>query len=481
MPLIPRAQTFEDLTQHFGERYKWLVLLVVGLGTIAGVLSTTSFSVAIPALTRHFGLGQERVQWAITGFMAAMTIAMLPTPWLLDRLGFRRLFLLAISVLTVSSIAGSLASNFPWVVGTRLLQGAATGMLQPLGTLAVMRLFPAGNQGRASGTLGFGIVLAPAVAPALGGLLLDSFGWQAIFLINLPFCLIAGLLGLYLLPLPRRQEHRRFDWLGLSLLSLATLALIEGVASLQHSGAGSAWTWFSGSLALLAMVLFIRHGRRAKAPIISLGLFRHRTFTMGAIVSFSYGFGLYASTYLIPVFLQNALGFTATASGMALLPSGIALAITIPLAGRLADRHSPQWITAGGLALFGLSFLLFGLLGGAITYAELIAFTIIGRLGLGLILPALSLATLRHLEPHHLGQSSMVISYARQVGGVLGIAIAAVFVQWRETVYGALPPGVFTAYSQGFLLVAMVFLGALIAASQMKTGKTGASTEKIAP
>jgi EmrB/QacA subfamily drug resistance transporter len=469
MPLLPRPRTFDELTLRHGERYKWLVLLVVGLGTIAGVLSTTSFSVAIPALTRHFGLGQDHVQWAITGFMAAMTVAMLPTPWLLDRFGFRRLFLLAIGVLTLSSIAGSFADNFPCVVGARLLQGAAAGMLQPLGTLAVMRLFPAGTQGRASGTLGFGIVLAPAIAPALGGLLLDSFGWQAIFLINLPFCLIAGLLGLYLLPLPRQQDRRRFDWLGLSLLSVATLALVEGVASLQHGGTGGVWTWFNGSLALLSLAFFVRHAHRAKSPIISLGLFRHRSFTMGSLVSFSYGFGLYASTYLIPVFLQNALGYTATAAGMALLPSGIALALTIPLAGRLADRHSPQWITAGGLALFCLSFLLFALLGGSISYAELVAATIIGRLGLGLILPALSLATLRHLEVHHLGQSSMVISYVRQVGGVLGIAIAAVFVQWRETVYGAQPPGVFTAYSQSFLLLAMVFVGALIAASLMKS------------
>lgn len=465
---LPHAQTFDQHTERHGERYKWLVLLVVGLGTVASVLSTTSFNVAIPALTRHFGLGQERVQWAITGFMAAMTIAMLPTPWLLDRLGFRRLFLLAIAVLSLSSVAGSFANSFPAVVGIRLLQGMATGLLQPLGPLAVMRLFPSGSQGRASGTLGFGIVLAPAVAPALGGMLLDHFGWSAIFLINLPFCLIAGLLGLYLLPLARPQEPRRFDWLGLALLSGVTLALIEGVANLQHSGAGNAWTWFSGPLALLAIALFIRHAKRAPAPIINLGLFGQRVFTMGSIVSFSYGFGLYASTYLIPVFLQNALGFSATAAGMALLPSGIALAVSIPLAGRLADRHSPHWITVGGLGLFGLSFLLFAILGGQISYAELITTTIIGRIGLGLILPALSLATLRHLEVHQLGQSSMIISYARQLGGVLGIAIAAVFVQWRENIYGALPPGVFTAYSQSFLLLALIFLGALIAASRMK-------------
>jgi EmrB/QacA subfamily drug resistance transporter len=468
MYFLPRAATFDTLTQRHGERFKWLVLLVVGLGTIAGVLSTTSFSVAVPALTRHFGLGQEQVQWTMTGFMAAMTVAMLPTPWLLDRFGFRKLFLGAIVILSLSSLAGSFASNFHFVVAIRLIQGAAAGVLQPLGTLAVMRLFPGQGQGKASGILGFGIVLAPAVAPSLGGMLLDRFGWQAIFLINLPACALAGVLGLYLLPLPREIVRKAFDWTGVGLLAIGTLAVVESVASLQHSGPTDPWTLFRFAVAALSFVIFIRHARRARHPIISLGLFRHRSFTMGTLVSFAYGFGLYASTYLIPVFLQNALHFSATAAGLALLPSGIALALTIPLAGRMADRHSPQGITIAGLVMFCLSFVLFGLLAAHITYPEIVSATIIGRIGLGLILPALSLATLKHLEVHQLGQSSVVISYVRQLGGVLGIAIAAVFVEWREGVYAGLSSGVFSAYAEAFLLVAAIFLLALLAACFMK-------------
>ena len=465
----PPAASFDALSARYGSRYKWLVLLVVGMGTVAGVLSTSSFNVAVPTLTRHFGLGQDQVQWAMTGFMAAMTVAMLPSPWLLDRIGFRRVFLGALAVLAITSVVGSLSPNFPFVVAVRIVQGAAAGILQPMGVLVVMRLFPIPSQGKASGVLSFSIVLAPAVAPALGGALLDLFGWQAIFLINLPFCALAGLSALYLLPLPREIVRKRFDWIGVGLLTLATLALIESVVSLQQNGLLAPWTLGQLALALAAAVLFVGHAEHAKSPIISLGLFRHRSFAMGSLVSFAYGFGLYASTYLIPVFLQNALEFSATAAGLALVPSGIALALTIPLAGKMADRHSPQWITAAGLALFGLSFLLLAILGGQIAYAQLIGVTVLGRLGLGLILPALSLATLRHLEAHHLAQSSVVISYVRQLGGVLGIAIAAVFVEWREAVYGHIAPGVFSAYSQAFMLLAAVFALALVAACMMKT------------
>lgn len=467
MPNAMSAPSFESLAARHGERYKWLLLLVVACGMIAGVLSTTSFSVAIPALTRHFGLGQSQVQWAITGFMAAMTIAMLPVAWLIDRFGFRIVFLSAISVLLISSIAGSLTTSFSAVVAARIVQGAAAGMLQPLGPLAVMRLFPSTVQGRASGVLGFGIVLAPATAPALGGVLLDQFGWHAIFLLDLPFCLLAAVLGLRLLPAPRERLSKPFDWGGMGLLTLITVALIEGVAGLQHSDTYT----LSGSMLALAVgafALFVKRARQRHHPIISIGLFRHPSFSMGSLVAFSYGFGLYASTLLIPVFLQNAAGFSATAAGFALLPSGIALAVVIPIAGRLADRYPPQKLTAIGLALFALSFLLFATFSQEIAFATLILITVIGRIGLGLVLPALNLATLRHLEPRHLGQAAMVTSYLRQVGGVLGIAIAAVFLQWRESIYGTAHPGIFTAYAQSFLLVAGVFLIALVAASRMQ-------------
>lgn len=469
MPVLPRPESFDALAARHGPHYKWLVLLVVGLGTVAGVLQTSSFNVAVPAMTRYFGLGQDQVQWAMTGFMAAMTVAMLPTPWLLDRCGFRRVFLLAVASLALASIAGFFAPSFPLVVGARILQGAAAGVLQPMGVLALMRLFPPESQGRASGILTFSIALTPAVAPALGGILLDHFGWQAIFLINLPFCLVAGIAALHLLPLPGRIVIRAFDWFGLGWLALATLALIESVSSLQHSGLLAPWTLGQFSLAVVALALFVRHARRAPAAIINVGLFAERTFSMGAIVSFAYGFGLYASTYLIPVFLQNALAYGATESGMALLPSGIALVLTLPLAGRLADRHSPKWVTVGGLAVFALSFLLFAWWGGAIRHGELIAATVLGRIGLGLILPAVSLATLRHLAAHQLGQSSVVVSYVRQLGGVLGVAVAAVFIEWREAVHGIAPPGIYTAYSEGFLLLAGVILVALVAAGAMRT------------
>ncbi len=469
MRTLPRPDTLESMSQRYGSRYKWLVLLVVGMGMVAGVLSTSSFNVAVPALTRYFGLGQDQVQWSVTGFMAAMTVAMLPTPWLLERFGFRRVFLLSLVILTAASVAGFLAPTFPLVVAARILQGLAAGVLQPMGPLALMRLFPPASQGRAMGVMSFSIAFTPAIAPALAGFLLDRFGWSSIFLLNLPFCAVAIVTAFYLLPLPGSRASKPFDWFGLGLLSLATMALVEAVTSLQHRGLLAPWTLCQFSVAIAAMLLYIRHAKHKPAPIIGLGLLRQRTFAMGSIVAFVYGFGVYASVYLIPVFLQNALAYSASSAGMALLPSGIALVFTLLVAGRLADHFPPKWLTAVGLAAFGLSFLLFAWWGGHISYAELIGATIFGRIGLGLVMPALSLATMQHLQPHELSQSSVISSYARQLGGVMGVAIVAVFLEWRESVYGRMAPGIYTAYVQGFLLLSAVFLVAFLAAYRMET------------
>ena len=468
MSALPRTDSFESMSERYGSRYRWLVLLVVGMGMVAGVLSTTSFNVAIPALTRYFDLGQDQAQWAMTGFMTAMTVAMLPTPWLLERFGFRRVFLIALMVLAAASIAGYFVPNFALVVATRIVQGFAAGVLQPMGPIALMRLFPPSNQGRAMGVMSFSITLTPALAPALGGYLLDHYGWSTIFLLNLPFCIVAFAAALYLLPAPSSVSSKPFDWFGLGWLTLATISLVESIASLQHYGLLALWTLCQFTIAMAAILFYIRHANRKSSPIIALNLLLQRTFAMGTIVAFAYGFGLYASVYLIPVFLQNALAYSAGSAGMALLPSGVALVLTLLAAGRLADQFSPKWLTVAGLAGFGLSFLVFALRAGNISYMELIAATVFGRIGLGLVMPALSLATMRHLLPHELSQASVINSYARQLGGVMGIAIAAVFIEWRETVYGRVSPGIYTAYAQGFLMLSCVFLAAVVASCFMK-------------
>lgn len=471
MQLFKRVHSYNALNQYYGERYKWMVLCIIGLGTIAGVLCTSSFNVAVPALTRTFHLGQDHVQWAMTAFLAAMTIAMLPAAWLLERFGLRRVFISALWLLIAASVAGFYAHTFVHVVIARLVQGLAAGVLQPLGIMALMRLFPPNIQGRASGILIVGIAFTPAIAPSISGWMLDQFGWHAIFLLGVPFAFLALIAARIWLPAPRKREVQPFDWSGLGWLSAASIGLIEFVSSMHHSGLIALWTWGYAALIVIAMTCYIRHAKHLPHAIIQLHLFSKPTFSRGTFVAFAYGFGLFASTYLIPVFLQSAMAFSATDAGLLLLPSGIALVLTIPFAGRMADTFSPRRITLAGLSIFGASFLVFVVAADTVQYWEIVAATVVGRIGLGLILPALNLATLHEMEPQHLGQSSVVVSYARQLGGVVGVTMMAVFLEWRQEMCGVTAAGTFQAYAQGFLLLSVVFVLAIVVAIGMKDAR----------
>jgi DHA2 family multidrug resistance protein len=441
---------------------------VIALGTIAAILASTSLNVAAPALMTRFGIGQDRVQLVVTVFMLANTIAMLPSPWLIERFGLRQCFLAALLLLAAGSILGAMSPNFAFLLCMRCLQGCAAGMLMPMGAIIVMQWFPLDQQGRASGLLGFGVILAPAVAPGIGGMLIDHYGWESVLLMSLPFCALAWPGAARYLPNDRTGTHPDFDWRGTAALVLMTVSLLACASTINgNSGA----LWWAGAYALLALVSlngFLRHARSQAHAIISVAVFAQRRVTMGMFVSFAYGFGIYGSSYLIPVFLQSVMGLSATQSGGILVPAGIVLAGIMPLAGWLADHSQPRLLTTAGLLLFALSYLGMWLYSTDMSYMALLMLTILGRVGVGLLIASLNQAALRRLHGKLLGQSAMLISYLRMLGGILGVALLAVMVEWRSSTPSASAVAAAEAYNDAFLFSAVILLLAMVAAWRMK-------------
>ena len=467
MNFLPEAPSVESLRAKLGKSYAWVVLLVISVGGIASLLTSTSFTVAIPAVMREFGIGHDMVQLGMSAYMAAMTIAMLPAAWMFERFGMRRCFLASMSFMLAVSAIGSFSTSFGFMVAIRMAQGAAAGMMGPMGTIIVMRLFPPELQGRAWGVIGFAVVLAPAVAPAMGGFLVDAYGWQSIFWINIPFCIIALLAAYFLLPLAPPRTERGPDWLGLALLGTASLAVIVA-ATLLHSAGPLSWQVLSSAaLSLLAVGCFRLHARRIDNPIVSPGIFRYRRVAMGAIVAIAYGAGLYGSTYLVPLFLQSVLGYSATDAGMALLPAGLTLAIMMLVGGWWVDHGSPRLICAFGLILFGASFLALWIFASSINYTAVVIATVVSRIGLGILMPALNVGALRGLENSVMGQATVFLQYLRQIGGMLGVATIAVYVEWRSHQLAPATDAALTAFAEGFLMIAIAFGTSVFAARNM--------------
>jgi predicted MFS family arabinose efflux permease len=272
------------------------------------------------------------------------------------------------------------------------------------------------------------------------------------------------------------RDGGRFDWIGWILLAIALLALFNGLVQLHDAGIGA--------LPVLALVLlglavacglgFIAHQHRVAKPLLNLALFRKRSFAMASLVAFIYGMALFGSTYLVPVFMQMALQLPPSQAGVVLLPAGIMLAITIPIAGRLADRMPIHRLVMAGLLLLALSFALMLSVGLGTALWLLMVWTAIGRIGLGFVLPTLNLGAMRGLDLKLVAQGSSTINFVRQLGGAVGVNLIGIFLEWRLHVHGVQTATAanareqLPAFHESFAVLALVIGGAVFAARLMR-------------
>jgi EmrB/QacA subfamily drug resistance transporter len=467
----PHPHSRAALAERFGPNYRWFVLLTVMIGTMASIMAATIINVAVPDMSRVFSLGQERAQWLSAGFMAAMTLSMLTTPWLLERFGYRHAYIGAVLLLLVGGIVGGLSRWFELVLAMRVVEGLAAGVLQPIPMIIIMRAFDVRERGKASGIFGFGVVLAPALGPSVGGVLVEWFGWRSIFFVVAPFCIAALWLARRYLPVTApgdvaaSRDGGRLDVVGLGLMAVAVLSLLNGMVHLHGASKGVGWALLACSAAALAG--FVVHQRRAARPLMELRLFGHRSFAMGGVVAFIYGMALFGSTYLVPVFMQIALRLPPSQAGAALLPAGIVLALTIPLAGRMADRVPVGRLVATGLVLLAASFLLMVSVGPATALGWIMLWAIVGRIGLGLVLPSLSLGAMRSLPMNLISHGASTITFMRQLGGAVGVSLVGIVLEWRLQ---AQPADPVRAFHETFVLVGAITSCAVFAALRMGGG-----------
>lgn len=479
---------------HHGPRYRWLLLLSVMVGAMASIMSSTIINVAIPDMSQYFSLGQERAQWVSSGFMVSMTISMLTTPWLLERYGYRHTYVGAMTLLLTGGIAGGMSNTFVLVMLARVAEGLAAGVVQPIPAIIIMRAFEPHEQGRASGVFGMGVVMAPAIGPSMGGLLVDVFGWRSIFYLVVPFCLVSLWLAYRYVPssapggVAANRQGAHLDWGGLLLVGIGTLCLLNGMVALHGVQAAQSALLLGGAiLALLAFIAWQRYLlRHRREPLMDLGLFAYRQFAMGSIVSFIYGTALFGSTYLLPVYLQLALGMSASNVGSILLPSGLVLAVTIALVGRLADRQPTYRLVLTGLALLAFSFAMMQTvkLGSALWI--LVAWAVVGRIGLGFVLPSLNLGAMRPLRKSLITQGASSINFIRMLGGAIGVSLCGIVLEWRLAAHGDslkladASPARLAAFNETFVMLAALCVLAMVAAWWLRESPVP-SADKLAP
>lgn len=421
-----------------GSPNKWVVAGTVMTGTIMAVLDSSIVNVALPDMSGSLGATIEQITWVITGYILANVIIMPIIALLAARFGRKRVYMFSVMAFTAASMACGAARSLPVIVVFRIVQGLGGGVLITVSQAILRETFPVEEQGVAMGVYGMGVVLAPAIGPTLGGWLTDQYSWPWIFYVNVPI----GIINLILVsrfihdPSYLVREKGRIDWAGLALMTI-------GLGALQLMlEQGEREDWFTSSfivmlaaISVAGLILFIWRELTTDRPAVDLRILRNASFSSATALGGVLGMGLYASLFLLPLFLQKLLGYTAMLSGLALMPRSLAMAVVMPIGGRFYNRLGPRVLVGAGLVVSAYSFWALGRLTTEMGFWDIFFPQMWQGVGFSLIFVALSTAALATIPRPKMTAATGLYNVVRQVFGSVGIAVAATQVTTHTVLY----------------------------------------------
>ena len=395
------------------------------LATFMEVLDTTVVNVSLPHIAGSLSSTIDEATWALTSYLVANAIILPITGWLANYFGRKNLLMMSVTGFTIASFLCGLAPTLPLLILFRIIQGAAGGALQPLSQAVLLESFPPDQRGKAMGFWGQGIVVAPILGPVLGGWLTDTYSWRWVFYINIPFG-IASIVMTWLFifdPVYIRRTSQRIDYWGMGMLAV-------GIGALQvmlDKGQEQDWFashWVVGLLvvAVVSLAVFVVYELRTPNPVVSLRVFKDRTYSTGVFLMTILGFVLYGSLVLLPIWLQTLLGYPAVQAGIAMAPRGIGSFIGMTVIGRVLHRFDPR------------KFLGFGLLLGAATLFQLSRLSLdagywdffwpqfIQGFSLAMLFIPLTTITMSGIPREGMGNATSLFNLLRNLGGGIGIA-----------------------------------------------------------
>jgi DHA2 family multidrug resistance protein len=420
---------------------KWVITVTVMTGTLMAALDTSIVNVALPYMRGGLGASIEEITWVATGYMLSNVTVMPLIALFTARFGRKRFFMFSVFIFTLSSMACGMARDLTSMVAFRVIQGIGGGALIPVSQSILRETFPPEEQGMAMGIYGLGVVMGPAFGPTLGGWLTTYYSWPWIFYVNVPVGMINLLLVSRFIEDPPYliRETGKVDFLGVGLLAI-------GLGSLQIMlEKGEQKNWFSSNLivylALMAaagLLFFVLREMITDRPAVDLRILKDLTFTSGTFIGGVLGMGLFGTLFLLPLLLQELLGYPAFDSGLALMPRSLAMAVTMPIAGRVYNRAGPRVLVFLGLGISSLSFWELSRLSLNVGFWDIVFPQFIQGVGFGTIFVALSTVALSGIAKPKMQAATGLYNVVRLVFGSVGIAVAATELDRGTVRYGAI-------------------------------------------
>ncbi len=407
---------------------KWMITLTVMSGMIMSALDMSIVNVALPHMRGSLSASVEEITWVSTGYILSNVIIMPIVAFLSSRFGRRNFYIFSVLIFTGASMLCGVAWNLTSMVIFRIIQGIGGGALIPLSQSILRETYPPEEQAMAMGIYGMGIVLGPALGPTLGGWLTDNYSWPWIFYINVPIGIINILMILRFIEDPHFlvREKGKVDAAGLFFMMC-------GLGALQIMlEQGEQLNWFESDFiiylavaAAIGLVLFVWQELYTEKPAVTLRILKDINFSSATFLGGILGLALMSSLFVLPLFLQQLLGYPAFDSGLALLPRSLAMALIMPIAGRIYNKIGPRILIGIGLFLNAVSFYQFSVLSLDVGFWDIFLPQFLQGIGFGMIFVSLSTAALSTIEKHMLTAATGLYNVVRQVFGSIGIALAA--------------------------------------------------------
>jgi len=407
------------------------------------IIDTTIVNVALNDMKGNLGATLNDVSWVITAYAIANVIIVPLTSWLSQQFGRRNYFAVSIVIFTISSFLCGNATSIWELVFFRFVQGLGGGALLVTSQTIITEVYPPEKRGMAQALYGMGVIVGPTLGPPLGGYIVDNFSWPLIFYINIPIGIMATILTLAYVKSPNFGGKRALgdiDWWGIFFLILAVGSLQFVLEKGQeHDWFENGWIITMAVVAFLGTYLFVWRELVATSPAVDLRVLKDRNLAIGTVLSFILGFGLYGSTFVIPLFTQNSLHWTALQSGLMLVPSSVATGMMMPIVGRMIQGGVPQkYLIAVGFSIFfGYSLWAYSIITPTTAEGNFFWVLMFRGVGLGLLFVPTTTLALSSLKGKEIGQGAAFTGMVRQLGGSFGIALISTYISRRTVQHRA--------------------------------------------
>ncbi|TDD95231.1 DHA2 family efflux MFS transporter permease subunit [Flavobacterium cellulosilyticum] len=427
------VKTVDDELVEYGFR-RIIITITAVLCALLEIVDTTIVNVALNNMRGSLGATLTDIAWVITAYAIANVIIIPMTSWLSQQFGRRNYFAVSIVIFTTASFLCGNATNIWELVAFRFIQGLGGGALLVTAQTIITESYPIAKRGMAQAIYGMGVIVGPTLGPPLGGYIVDHFSWPYIFYINIPIGIIATILTIMFVKSPKygnKLSVNQVDWWGIAFLTtfIGSLQFV-----LEH---GQQDDWFNDNLivglsvaSVFGLILFIKRELTYEHPIVNLRVLKNANLRVGTIMSFIMGFGLYGSTFIVPIYTQSVLGWNATQAGLLLIPSSITTGIMMPFIGKMIQRGVPQsyMVAVGFLMFFCFTFWMHNIITPDTSSEAMFWPLILRGVGLGLLFVPITTLSLSTLSGRQIGEGAAFTGMMRQLGGSFGIAIITTFI-----------------------------------------------------